>query len=183
MKEVLGCSETSVLTRATRRNIPEDTILHNGKYSYLTGNTLRLRYGAPPVNAIYRLVTMVCWYNYHNSGHYPSSCLLFKANISETGFFLHFQVEPTQLGPTQKNSLCLRSGETSTLLGTLERPNLPSHEEKKVQFAKRCFLVILNSQQRTKFSHSVNPNIYSLFLPIPLFLILMTYRRFSTSSS
>jgi hypothetical protein len=44
---------------------------------------------------------MARYYNCHNSGHYPPSCLLFKArNVSETGFCLSLEVEATQLGQT-----------------------------------------------------------------------------------
>jgi hypothetical protein len=59
MKEALSSSKTSVLTRATRRNIPEDTILHSHSrenlksYIALTGWTVYWRSNVSPVK--YRL--------------------------------------------------------------------------------------------------------------------------------
>jgi hypothetical protein len=36
IKEALSSSETSVLTRATRRNIPKDTVLHSVDWIHLS---------------------------------------------------------------------------------------------------------------------------------------------------
>jgi hypothetical protein len=49
-----------------------------------------------------RRVTMASDWNCHNSGHYTSSCSLFKHDVSETGFCPRFQVEHTQFGSTDR---------------------------------------------------------------------------------
>jgi hypothetical protein len=45
-------------------------------------------------------------YSYHNSGHYPSFCLLFKIRRFGDWILPRLQASPTQLVPIHRSSLC-----------------------------------------------------------------------------
>jgi hypothetical protein len=52
MKEAPGSSETSVLTRATRRNNPEDTILHSHRRENLKSEIILVSWDGESRNGI-----------------------------------------------------------------------------------------------------------------------------------
>jgi hypothetical protein len=54
MKEALNSSETSVLTRVTRHNIPEDTILHSLRRENLKSYISKIHFNAPSCMQVLR---------------------------------------------------------------------------------------------------------------------------------
>jgi hypothetical protein len=51
--------------------------------------------------------------NYHHSGYIHHPVFYLIHDVSETGFCLHFQMEPIRLDPTYTASLCLQTAATS----------------------------------------------------------------------
>jgi hypothetical protein len=76
------------------------------------------------LHKIYSFVTMVHCYNYHTV---PIILSFIQSNFSEIGFSFRLKVEPTQMGPTERASLCLRTGMQA-----------PPKDGNKIQSSKCC---------------------------------------------
>jgi hypothetical protein len=59
---------------------------------------------AQQVYAIYKFVMMVYYFNYHNSVHYPSSCLLFKTQLNSIGLSVTYTEHITS--PLRGQQVC-----------------------------------------------------------------------------
>jgi hypothetical protein len=55
------------------------------------------------------LQTTATLYKYRNAGHYPYSSLLLEHGVLETGYCLRLLVEPTQVGPIERATMCLET--------------------------------------------------------------------------